>query len=72
MLFKVRNVFTGQMNEMELPLSFQEYELATSHWKNGALIQDAFPTLTLTQREFVKFGMSEYEQDKMYGEPDAI
>lgn len=48
---------TGKVGTMDLPLTHREYERAWEKWEAGTLIQDAFPTLTADQREFIKTGM---------------
>ena len=50
--------YTGAWNTMELPLTHREYDRGITKWEDGALIQDAFPTLTADQREFVKTGIT--------------
>jgi hypothetical protein len=55
--------FTGSVNTMEIPMTTEEFETALSAWKNGALIQNAFPTLNADQREFVKTGIPPAEWD---------
>lgn len=36
--------------------------------RGGAMIHEAFPMLTATEREFLLTGMSVEEQEEMYGE----
>ena len=36
-------------------------------WENGALIQDAFPTLTATEREYFLTGYCADCQEKLFG-----
>lgn len=36
-------------------------------WRNGALIQDAFPTLTAEEREYMLTGYCKACQDKLFG-----
>lgn len=47
---------TGKPNSMEIPLNEVEYNEALAKYRKGALIQQAFPTLSADQREFVKTG----------------
>jgi hypothetical protein len=60
---------TGKLNKMELPLTLEEYETAYMRWRvGGYLIQDAFPTLTNEQREFVMTGYTPEDWKEMFGE----
>jgi hypothetical protein len=65
------SILTFNVNTMELPMSEREFELAHAAWKGGMLIQNAFPTLSPVQREFLMSGMSEAEQDEFFGDPFA-
>jgi len=58
-----RSEFTGKVNEMALPLSRDEFLAAFKKWQEGALIQNAFPTLNTMQREFIKSGVTQEEWD---------
>jgi hypothetical protein len=58
------STFTGKRNRMTLPLSLSEFTVAYDKWKNhGALIQDAFPTLSPSEREFLMTGSTQEEWD---------
>jgi len=52
--------------EIDVFLPFADFELAYNNWKNGMLIQNAFPTLTVNQREFILTGMSPDEWEDMF------
>jgi hypothetical protein len=60
--------FSGTLNTMELPLTEWEYSEGMSVWEDGALIQNAFPTLNAEQREFVKTGITPEMWTKIFGE----
>jgi len=60
--------FTGQMNEMALPITQWEYDAGVEAWQNGAYIQDAMPTLNAEQREFVKTGITPQKWAELFGE----
>ena len=62
-----RNPFTGEVNFMELPITEKEYAEAYRNWIKGMYIQDAFPTLTPDQREFIKTGITPDYWNKMFG-----
>lgn len=66
-----RSPFTGNLNSMEIPLSCNEYLDAHHKWENGMLIQDAFPSLTVDQREFIRVGITPEEWDNIHGEPKS-
>lgn len=53
---------------MELPITPWEFEAGYDAWKNGAFIQDAMPTLSADQREFVKTGITPQKWAEIYGE----
>jgi len=53
MLLTKKSPLTGQENTLELPITEEEYDM----WINSNVsIQNAFPTLTPDQREFMKTG----------------
>lgn len=57
MLITRTSVFTGKEHQFDLPIT--EDQLAA--WKAGTLVQDAFPHLTLDQREFLISGATPQE-----------
>jgi hypothetical protein len=61
---------TGNLNEVEIPMSIEAYALGMRAWKKGALIQDAFPTLPAPIREFIMSGITPQEWDDMFGMGD--
>jgi len=44
-------------NIMELPLTLEEWSIGIALWRSGALIQNAFPTLSNDEREFIMTGL---------------
>ena len=58
---------SGKINSMEIPLSIEEIQKG---FQSGKLIQDAFPTLTSEQREFLLTGSTQEEWDRVCKEPD--
>lgn len=59
-----RNMLTGKINVMELPITQEDLE----KWESGTeLIQNVFPNLTAEQREFLMTGMLPEEQSKIFG-----
>ena len=47
--------FCRKHHEMDLPMN--EYINGLKHYHEGALLQNAFPTFTASQREFIKTGI---------------
>lgn len=57
---------TGKENSMDLPITTFQLDL----WRNGMLIQDAFPNLTNSEREFIKTGITEEEWNFLFKESE--
>jgi len=53
-------------NEMELPLTEEQYLVGMRLRESGELIQNVFPDLSPVQREFLITGMSEAEQAEFF------
>jgi hypothetical protein len=69
MLIRKQSVLTHNWNTMELPIT-QE---AVDAWrKHGRLIQDVFPHLTPSQRQFLMSGVTEAEWEKAFGDEANI
>ena len=66
MIFQRISPFTGKLNQMDLPVT----EDQVNKYNNGALIQDAFPNLTASQREFIMTGMTDDDWDNMFPPDD--
>lgn len=62
MLVKKLNRLTGKVNEMELDVT--EEQLCA--FRDGMFVQDAFPNLTPTEREFMLTGMTVAEQKVLF------
>lgn len=67
-VFRKVSLLSGKVNEMPLPLDEREYAECFRSWRKGALVQEAFPMLNDTQREFLMTGMSEEEQRAFFTE----
>lgn len=52
---------TGQENTRDLDITQEQLW----RWRNGTLIQDAFPNLTWAEREFLKTGFTEEDWEYM-------
>lgn len=70
MLIKMTSKLTGQLNVMDIPLTETEFEAAMATWKRGSLVQEAFPTLTKDEREFLMTGSTPEEWNEVFGEED--
>jgi len=58
--------FTGKLNFLTLPISPEIYEECFTKWTQGALIQDAFPMLSASEREFIKTGITDEDWEKAF------
>jgi hypothetical protein len=56
---------------MELPLTEAQYLAGMRLREDGELIQNAFPTLSPVQREFLMTGMSEAEQNEFFSREES-
>jgi len=61
---KARSMFSSEENTMVLPIDLDEI----SSYNKGALIQNAFPRLNASEREFIKTGITEQEWDSLFSE----
>lgn len=52
---------TGKEHSVELPMTAAEYKRAMEAYNRGALIQNAFPALNASQREFLMTGITDEE-----------
>lgn len=57
-----KSVFTGVTRTVELPITQEMVDT----YNRGALIQDAFPSLTSSQREFYMTGITQEEWDNAF------
>lgn len=65
-----RSILSGKDGSMEFPLSEEEFNNSYNAWKSGMLIQEAFPTLTTDQREFLMTGITPDEWTQFFGEEE--
>ena len=63
MIVRVLNRLTGKHNEMDLDVTEEQIR----RFENGELVQNVFPHLNPTEREFLITGMSEAEQKEIFG-----
>lgn len=57
MLIKRTHPFTGETNSRDLPITTEELFL----WESGELIQNVWPHLSADDREFIKTGITDWE-----------
>ena len=67
MLFSMRSMFTGKINQMDLPVTPEQI----NEWKiSGRVIQKALPMLNADQREFLISGTTPEEWYEIFGEEE--
>jgi hypothetical protein len=67
----VRVVFvspSGRVTDKTLPMTEATFRSAHADWKDGTLIQNAFPALDADDRELLMTGIGPKEWDEMFGE----
>lgn len=67
MLIIRKSPFTGSLNTMEIPVTQEELNC---YFNNNNYIQDVFPHLTPSQREFIKTGITDKEWEDEFGGDD--
>ena len=61
------SIFSGRVRTLEMDVTKEQFE----KWGNGALIQDAFPHLGLSEREFLMTGSWDDEWDEAFGDEEV-
>lgn len=59
---------SGKAGQMLLGIDFHAFVQSFHNWKAGELLQNAFPTLSADEREFVKTGITPQEWEDVFGE----
>ena len=67
-LVRKASQLTGKLTEIIIGIDIQTFFQAFNAWDSGELLQDAFPTLSTDEREFIKTGITAQEWDAMFGE----
>ena len=63
-----RSQFTGNMNTLDLDITQEQLsEYENREFGKGRLIQDIFPNLNASEREFLMTGATQQEWDDMFG-----
>ena len=63
--------FTGEINTIEVAMEPEAFHEAEQRWRQGVHIQDAFPTLSPAEREFMMTGMPEDDFDALWPENES-
>ena len=63
MLVTKQSAISGKMNSMELPIT----EAQLMAHRNGELVQNVFPNLSVEEREFLVSGISPKEWNDLFG-----
>lgn len=58
---------TKVVHKREIPLSEAEFEEGSRLYSKGLYVQDAFPTLSAADREFILTGITPEEWDHAFG-----
>lgn len=61
------SVLTGKTHTREIPVTQEQID----QWRAGVLIQNAMPTLSADDREFIQSGATPEEWDAAFGKEDA-
>jgi len=62
MLITKKSLVTGNITTKDIDVSLTQLNA----WENGALIQDAMPQVSLSDREFIKTGITSEEWDGLF------
>jgi len=63
MMITKKSMFSGQAHTMDLPVTRAQLD----RWQGGELIQDVFPFLSRSEREFIVTGTTQDEWDQEFG-----
>ncbi len=66
------STFSSKTHTMRIPLGRRELGKGLRRWRLGAFIQDALPTLTPGQREFLKTGITPEEWGRALGDQEIV
>lgn len=67
MEFTRTSIISGIVTTRDLPITEEQY----AAWKAGAFVQDAFPHLSPSDREWFMTGMTDEEWDKLFDEEEG-
>lgn len=66
--FKNKAPWEKEYTVMEFSISQEEFNDCLNEWRNGKLIQEAFPMLSDNEREFIMTGITPEEWERMINE----
>ena len=63
-----KSILTGVASSIDIPMSVDDFKSCAIAWREGELIQNAFPMLNVDQREFIMTGIQpeEFPDDRKY------
>jgi len=61
MMITKKSIFSGTAHTMDLPVTREQLD----RWKGGELIQNVFPFLSRSEREFIMTGTTQDEWDRL-------
>ena len=66
--FENKSMLSGCINMMVIDMEPEQFYECYNAWQNGKLIQDAFPSLSVMEREFLMTGITpdEWEDFDQY------
>lgn len=67
MIIVRKSQITGKVHEMEMDVTPEQID---NYMKGGLLIQDAFPSLTNSEREFIMTGITDAEWEEFVGKDE--
>jgi hypothetical protein len=67
MLVERTSAYSGEVNTMSLPITTEQLD---NYYVKGMLLQNAFPNLLPSQREFIMTGLTSKEWDEIFGEEE--
>lgn len=66
MLVTRKSMVSGVVRTLDLPITEEQ----VNNYSNGMLLQDAFPNLSKSDREFYKSGITDEEWQSIFGNPE--
>jgi hypothetical protein len=64
MIIERESPFSGNKNRMDINVTLEQI----AAWQGGELIQNAMPSLSADEREFIKTGITPEEWENTFGE----
>ena len=61
-------VFNRRDDSITVNVPYNAFKKCADKWNHGAMIQEAFPMLNATEREFMITGFTAEEQKEIFGE----